>query len=67
MTLVLCVKDRLFKRCQIPPTFKNPFKFSFCIDTPVIVCICVLLFRQSCYIIVDIDKRQRLYLLEVAA
>lgn len=42
----------------------NPFKFPSCIDS---ACIFVLVFRQSSHVIVDTDKRQRLYLLEVAA
>lgn len=49
------LKIDFFKGVKFPNF--NPFKFSRC----------VLLFRQSCHVIVDTDKRQRLYLLEVAA
>lgn len=44
----------------------NPVKFSFCVETTVKACICVLLL-DSCHVIVVSDKRQRLYMLEFAA
>lgn len=65
LPLGLYVEDWLFKGVT-SPNF-NSFKFSSCNESNVIACICLLLFRQSCHVIVDTDKRQRLYLLEVAA